>query len=115
MPVVERLELASGEVVCERCVVADNPFLRLKGLLGRASLEPGDGVVLRPCGSIHTLFLRFPIDVVFCDRDLAVLSVSADVPPWRTRARRGARAVVELAAGEAARRGVVPGARLRLR
>jgi uncharacterized membrane protein (UPF0127 family) len=50
--------------------------------------------------------MRFPIDVVFLDRDLNVLDVVEDVPPWRMTGRRGARAVLELAAGGAARHGI---------
>jgi uncharacterized membrane protein (UPF0127 family) len=109
-----RVELESGGVVCERCVVADRPWSRMRGLLGRDELPPGEGILLRPCGSVHTLFMRFPIDVVFCDGDLRVLSVSPAVPPWRGAARRRAKLAIELAAGEAARRGVVEGSQLRL-
>jgi uncharacterized membrane protein (UPF0127 family) len=110
---VARLELESGEVVCEDCVVADSTLTRMRGLLGRSSLEPGEGILLRPAGSIHTFFMRFPIDVVFCDRDLKVLRVVPDVPPWRMRMARRAKLTIELAAGEAARRGVTAGVRLR--
>ena len=58
--------------------------------------------------------MRFPLDVVFLDRELRVVAVEADVPAWRTRARRGAKAVLELAAGEAARRRIEVGDRLAL-
>jgi len=109
-----RLELEAGAVVCERCVVADRPLSRMRGLLGRSALGRDEGILLRPCSSIHTFFMRFPIDVVFCDRDLRVLAVAADVGPWRVRAKRGARVAVELAAGEAERRGVHAGAQLRV-
>jgi uncharacterized membrane protein (UPF0127 family) len=113
MPTVVRLELEDGGVVCERCLVADTPLSRMRGLLGRSGLAPDEGILIRPAGSIHTFFMRFPIDVVFCTRDLRVLSVAADVPPWRARMQRRARVVVELGAGEAARCGVEPGAQLR--
>jgi uncharacterized membrane protein (UPF0127 family) len=86
----------------------------MRGLLGRTGLESGEGLLLRPCGSVHTLFMRFAIDVVFCDRDLAVLAVRPDVRPWRTAGARGAKVTLELAAGEAARRGIAPGVQLRL-
>ena len=45
--------------------VADSPWTRLRGLIGRARLQPGDGLMLRPASSIHTSFMRFPIDAVF--------------------------------------------------
>lgn len=98
-----------GRVVCERCTVADSVRTRMRGLLGRGDLPTGEGLLLRPAPSIHTWFMRFPIDVVFLDRDLRVLDVIAGLRPWRMAARRRARAVLELAAGEAARRALRPG------
>lgn len=56
--------------------------------------------------------MKFPIDAVFLDRDLVVLSVSHDLKPWRTAAQRGAKAVLELPAGEAKRAGIEPGEQL---
>jgi uncharacterized membrane protein (UPF0127 family) len=56
--------------------------------------------------------MRFPIDAVFLDRDLVVLNVAANLPPWRTARQRGARAVLELSAGEARRAELRPGDRL---
>jgi uncharacterized membrane protein (UPF0127 family) len=105
---------AEDRVVCERCVVADRPHTRMRGLLGRVELPAGEGLLLKPAPSIHTWFMRFPIDAVFLDGRLRVLSVSSDLGPWRFAARRGARAVLELAAGEARRRGLREGVALRL-
>jgi len=104
----------NGAVVCERCTVARTPFTRMRGLLGRRRLDPGEGLLLEPAGSIHTFFMRFPIDVVFLDREQRVVRVASSVAPWRAAAARKARAVLELAAGEAARVGLVPGSVLRL-
>jgi uncharacterized protein len=101
-----------GQVVCERCIVADTTFRRLRGLLGRRELSPGDGIVLRPGWSIHTAFLLFPIDVAFVDADQVVVKVVQNMRPFRASVCRGARDVVELAAGEAERRGLKPGDRL---
>jgi len=106
------IRTVDGEIVCERCSVADNPLTRLRGLLGRRGLESGEGLLLRPAGSIHMFFMRFPIDAVFLSRDGEVLKVSADVRPWRTAAARGAKVVIELPAGEAERRGIQAGTRL---
>jgi uncharacterized membrane protein (UPF0127 family) len=58
--------------------------------------------------------MRFPIDVVFLDRELEVLGIRESVPPWRMAARRGARAVLEIGAGEARRRGIALSDTLRL-
>ena len=106
------LRSADDRVVCERCVVASSPFARMRGLLGRSGLESGEGLLLRPASSVHTFFMRFAIDVVFLGREGEVLKVAKRVPPWRTAAARGAKAVVELPAGEAGRRGIRVGDRL---
>jgi uncharacterized membrane protein (UPF0127 family) len=105
---------ADGSPVCERCLVADSAVARMRGLLGRDDLPRGEGILLRPASSIHTGFMRFPIDVVFLDRDLVVLRVVPELPPWRAAMRSRAKAALELAAGEAARRGVEVGQRLEL-
>jgi uncharacterized membrane protein (UPF0127 family) len=109
---VAKLLRSDGGVVCDRCTVADRAPARMKGLLGRKALPPGEGLLLRPAGSVHTAFMRFPIDVVFLDRELTVLEVVPALVPWRAAGRRGAKAALELAAGEAARRGVAAGDRL---
>jgi uncharacterized protein len=107
-------EVGGRRVVCPRCVVADRPLPRMRGLLGRSALQEDEGLLLRPAPSIHTWFMRFPIDAVFLDRELRVIGTASAVRPWRFAARRGARAVLELGAGEAARRGIRPGMQLEL-
>ena len=103
-----------GNVVCERCTLARNPYSRMRGLLGRGGLAEGEGLLLQPAGSIHTFFMRFAIDAVFLDRERRVVRIASDVRPWRTAAAKRSRAVLELAAGEAARVGLQPGHLLRL-
>jgi uncharacterized protein len=103
-----------GQEVCPRCELADSFWPRLRGLQLRASLKPSHGLLLRPAGSIHTLFMRFAIDAVFLDRDLRVIEVRESLGPWRMAASRGAKAVLELPAGEAGRAGVAQGRRLAL-
>jgi uncharacterized membrane protein (UPF0127 family) len=99
---ISTLKKEDGTLVCERCVVAASPLARMKGLLGRASLDPGEGILLRPAGSIHMFFMRFPIDAIFCDRELTVIDVARDLRPWKMAGRRGAKVVIEVAAGAAA-------------
>jgi uncharacterized protein len=106
------LRRENGDVVCDRCVVADSPVSRMRGLLGRSELRSGEGLLLRPASAIHTWFMRYPIDAVFLDRDWRVVGISGDVPPWRARSRRGAKAVLELPAGESARRRLAVGDQL---
>jgi uncharacterized membrane protein (UPF0127 family) len=96
------IEKADGTVVCARCTVADTAGARMKGLLGRSSLDPGEGILLKPAGSVHMFFMRFAIDAIFCDRELNVIGVARDLRPWRMAGRRGAKIVIEVAAGAAA-------------
>jgi hypothetical protein len=83
----------------------------MRGLLGKRGLDSGEGLLIRPAPSIHTFFMRFPIDVVFLSRQGEVLKVAERVPPWRARSCRHSYAVLELAAGEAGRRGIAVGDR----
>jgi len=85
-------ELSPGASLC------DSFMSRLIGLMGRANI--GAGALIEPCNSIHTCFMRAPIDVAFLDADGKVLALFPALPPWRfTPVVRGARAAVELAAG----------------
>ena len=104
-----KLQREDGRVVCEHLLVAARPLRRMRGLLGRSGLSEGEGILLRPAGSIHTFFMRFAIDVVFLDRDLVVLGIEPSLAPWRTAGRRGAKSVVELASGECERLGIQVG------
>jgi uncharacterized membrane protein (UPF0127 family) len=108
------LRLEDGRVVCERCVIADTALTRMKGLLGRKELAREEGILLRPASSVHTAFMRFPIDVLFLDRENRIVKIAANLAPWRTAGARKTAAVAELRAGEAERRGVHVGDRLSL-
>jgi uncharacterized protein len=101
-----------GRIVCARCEIADGPVSRARGLLGRSALAAGEGLLLEPSFSIHTLFMRFPIDAVFLDRDRTVVDVVGRLKPWRAATRLKARYVLELAAGEAERLRLRVGERL---
>ena len=87
---------------------------RRRGLLGRDGLPPDHALLIAPCSSIHTWFMRFPIDVIFVRRDGLVLKTYAAIPAWRMAFGWRAYAVVELPAGALARAGVKPGDRLEL-
>jgi uncharacterized protein len=104
---------ADGRVVCSRCLLADSPGTRLRGLLGRRRLDDGEGMFLAT-SAIHTSFMLFPIDAVFVDEDFGVVDVRADLKPWRFAISRGAHGVIELPAGYCARIGLEPGEQLSL-
>ena len=88
-----------GRPVC-RCREADSFGSRFRGLMGAAELPPGTGLLLPRTSSVHTHFMRFPIDVVFLDSELRIVSIVAALRPWRFARAKGADSVLELAAGE---------------
>jgi uncharacterized membrane protein (UPF0127 family)/CheY-like chemotaxis protein len=108
------VNLTRGEPICVG-KLADGPLLRMRGLLGLSGLPAGEGLLLSPAPAIHTAFMRFPIDALFLDRDLRVVEIVERLRPWRIASKRKARAVLELSAGECARRGVKIGDTLELR
>jgi uncharacterized membrane protein (UPF0127 family) len=105
----------SSVPVATRVVPAFDSTARRQGLLGRSGLREGEGLVLAPCSSVHTAFMRFPLDLIFLDRGGRVLRVAAGVAPWRIRLHWRAFAVVELAAGALARTDTKTGDLLELR
>lgn len=74
--------IAGDSVVIPRLVLATGIVERTRGLLGRACMDPGEGMLLSPCNAVHTLFMRFTIDVVFLDSDLAIIRVCRGVRPF---------------------------------
>jgi uncharacterized membrane protein (UPF0127 family) len=104
-----RVRNAAGAVVCERCEIPKSSFARMRGLLGRSGLEPGSGMLIDAAPSVMTFFMRFPIDVVFLDRDWMVVRVVHALKPWRVAGARRAVAALELPAGAAAEAGLQEG------
>jgi uncharacterized protein len=98
-----------GAVVCEWCEIPESSFGRMRGLLGRSGLEPGTGMLIDAAPSVHMFFMRFPIDVVFLDRDRTVLRIVHGLRPWRVAGARRAVAALELPAGGAAEAGLKEG------
>ena len=98
--------------MCERCLLAETALTRMRGLLGRRQLPTGEGILLKPASSVHMAFMRFAIDAVLLDRDMRVVKIAADLKPWRAAGARGSKSVLEIAAGECARRGLTVGDRL---
>lgn len=88
---------------------ADRFLSRLVGLMFAPPLEPGAGLLLVPCASVHTAFMRHPIDVVFLDRAGRIEKIVPHLKPWRLAACLRAHQTLELAAGEAARLGLAAG------
>lgn len=70
-------------ILAEEVRVADTFFKRIKGLLGEKEFKPGKALILKPCNSIHTLFMRFPIDVLFVDKNHRVIKAISYLNPFR--------------------------------
>lgn len=104
----------TSDVVATTVELADTRAARNKGLLGRDRLDPNTALVLIPCFSVHTAFMRFAIDVIFVDRRGTVVRLVKNLVPWRIAASFRAHAVIELSAGALDTRDVRPGDRLYL-
>jgi uncharacterized membrane protein (UPF0127 family) len=90
----------TGKVLGDAVNEARSLRSRVRGLLGRRSLESGEGLWIEPCSSIHMFFMRFAIDAVFTDREGRVVRAVSHLRPWRVATGgRGACAVLELPAG----------------
>lgn len=102
--------LSRGTVLATRAGVAQDFWTRLVGLMGRAYLPPGAGLLFPGTLAVHTCFMRFPIDLVFYGADGEVLDVVHALSPWRvSRYHRRARGVLELPVGTARATATRPG------
>ncbi len=108
------INLTKNTVLAENAVIADDPLSRTKGLLGKKALLPQEALVLKPCNSIHTFFMRFPIDVLFVDRELKVVAAISSLKPNRlSRIYFSAKYAIELPIGVIASTRTSPGDILR--
>ena len=87
-------------------------FSRLRGLLGRAPLGQQEGLLITPCNQVHTIGMRYPLDVVYLDKEGVVVKCVEDLQPFRFSSARGARHTLELAAHSIKALGIKPGEQL---
>jgi uncharacterized membrane protein (UPF0127 family) len=93
--------------------LADTFLTRLFGLLGKSSLDDGAGLLIRPSSGVHTMWMRFAIDVIALDQNLRVLKTWQRLPPWRlTPVSLKTRCVLELAPGQIHQLNIQPGDQL---
>jgi len=84
-------------VLATEVIFADTSVKRIKGLLGRNSFPDGQALLIRPCNCIHTLFMRFEIDVLFLDKNLKIIKMLPQLKPFRfSKIYLGACMVIEL-------------------
>ena len=98
-----------------RIGVADTHLTRLRGLLGKPALEPGEGLLIRPCKGVHMYMMSQSLDVAFLDQEGCVVALYRDLAPWKKSAwHASARQAVELPPGSLARTGTELGDSLRI-
>jgi uncharacterized membrane protein (UPF0127 family) len=85
---------------------------RGRGLLGRSGLDLDQGLLIVPCSSIHTMFMQFPIDAVFFDREGLITNLVVHLQPWRFAWGGRGNSCLELASSGAARHGFRVGQRM---
>ncbi len=113
MDVVELKDQARQKTLISKLEVARSFSERGRGLLGRQGLDPQAGLWILRCNSIHTFFMKFPIDCVFLDKNLKVIAIYPDVQPWRiVWTGWSARSVIELASGVSRQVGIQVGDQL---
>ena len=87
----------NGDVLLDQLEIADTFWKRLKGLQFRSALPPSSGLLLSPCSSLHTCFMRFPIDVLMLDVNRVVIGTRSGIQPWRTvLCESGTKQVIEI-------------------
>lgn len=90
----------NNAVIAQEAEFANTPLKRLKGLLGRKALPKGHALIIKPCNSIHTFFMRFSIDVLFVDTNNKIVKIKPCLKPFRlTGIYYNAAYVIELPAG----------------
>jgi len=90
----------NNNVLADNVVLANTPLSRMAGLLGKKELAKGQALILDPCNSIHTFFMRFPIDVLFLDKSNRIVKAVSSIKAFRlTHIYFRAKFAVELPAG----------------
>lgn len=74
---------ANSSVVAEEVIIANTPLKRMKGLLGKKEFKKGHALILDPCNSIHTFFMRFSIDILFLDKNNKIIKAITCLKPFR--------------------------------
>jgi uncharacterized membrane protein (UPF0127 family) len=102
--------VGTGRVIIPHLEVAGSLWAQTVGLMGRKEIAPDAGLLIPRCNAIHTAFVRFPIDVMFLDKDLTAVRLIPALSPWRIIGFvRGANSVVELPAGTLRQKQIVVG------
>jgi uncharacterized protein len=101
VPIHRVVNERTGRVVAIAVEEAEGPWRSFRGLMFRKYLPAGHGMLFRPAKGIHTQFMRFPIDLIYLDRNDRVVKVRPTMRPWRFDFTKAA-AVIEVTGGTAA-------------
>jgi len=101
--------LTRNAILGDAVELADTSAKRRVGLLKHKGLGPGEGLWIVPCESVHTFFMKFPIDLVYVDKKKRVRKVRSAVPAWRLSLCLTAHSILELPAGIVEQTGTRPG------
>jgi uncharacterized membrane protein (UPF0127 family) len=112
MPKLRVRNTSKGSILADRADIADTSKKRKTGLLKHAGLHPGEGLWITPCEAVHTIGMKFAIDVLFLDKKRRVLKIRHAMPRWRMAASLRARSVLELPSGTAVATRTVAGDQL---
>jgi len=92
--------LRTGQIVGKKVFKAHSFWTRFRGLLGRSTLVPGEGLWIKPCQQVHMMGMKFPLSVWFLDKDGRVCAIIDDLRPWKISPHiRKAASTIEFPAG----------------
>lgn len=83
MSLIKLINTSSGQVIGDKIVYANGIYKRFIGLMGKKNLEKNEGIFLTPCNSIHMMFMKFPIDIIFLDRKNKIIHITENIQPWK--------------------------------
>lgn len=77
------INVKNNAILADKAEIANNPLKRMKGLLGKSEFSQGSALILDPCDSVHTFFMRFAIDIIFIDKNNSVVKIISSMKPYR--------------------------------
>lgn len=107
------LLVGENRCIIPRTLRTTNALERMRGLLGRPPLGDEEALLIKPCSSVHTLWMRYPLDLVYLSRDWTIRKLVSSIGPWRMSVCAGAAMVIEMKAGRIRALGLQVGQQLR--
>jgi uncharacterized protein len=89
----------TNQILVQRALLTSNPLERMRGLLGRQQLASDEALLIKPCSSVHTFFMRYPIDLIYLDKHWQVTKIVKNLNPWQMSWCYGAKMVIETLSG----------------